>query len=327
MNVLAGDIGGTTARLALVDASGPIVHITHSRRYKSREFSGLTPIVRAFLEEIEERPERACFGIAGPVRNGRCTMTNLSWTVDVRALAAETELQHTVIVNDLVAAGYGLQRLPASDLVTLQSGTAVASVHGTKALIAAGTGLGQAFVTWDHGDYIAHASEGGHASFAARNHAEWRLVRFLTARFGEVSCERVICGTGLVNIYRYLCSDNGGPQLSSVGSLKPGADPAAFVTELALHDADPVASQSLDMFMAAYGAQAANFALSVLATGGVYLGGGIAPRIVNKLGNGTFLRAFLDKGRLSPTLARMPVHIVMNPNVGLIGAGILASRH
>jgi glucokinase len=326
MRVLAGDIGGTTSRLAMVSARERTVRITQSQHYRSRDYASLAPIVHSFLQDIDETPDRACFGIAGMVHDGRSTLTNLPWTLNVRSLAGEIGIPRTQLVNDMVAAAYGVQRVLPRDLVTLQAGHAAMRVRGPQAVIAAGTGLGQAFVTWEGDQYVAHASEGGHATFAARNDTEWQFARFLGARFGAVSCERVISGPGLVNIYRYLCGEDDGSRHESLAALKSAPDSAAWVTDLALHDADPIATQAVDMFMAAYGAQAGNFALSVLATGGVYLTGGIAPRIVSKLGNGTFMRAFLDKGRLSATLARIPVHIVIDPDVGLIGAGVLAAR-
>ena len=242
-------------------------------------------------------------------------MTNLPWTVDVRSLRVEIGIAGAEIVNDLVAAAHGLQRLGAQDLVTLQAGVAVsARAPATKALLSAGTGLGEAYLTWAGGHYTAHDSEGGHATFAARDEEEWALARSLIDQFGDASCERVISGPGLVNIYRHLTGD---PNTTNDG---------ATIVRKAMEANDPGAMHALDMFASAYGAQAGNLALTVMARGGIYLSGGIAPRIAEKLKDGTFMRAFLNKGRLSAVLSRIPVHIVMNPDLGIIGAAMLATR-
>ena len=315
MKVLAGDIGGTHSRLAIVDTAYRSFRILHKRRFKSQDYAGLTSVVLDFLSGVKEQPARACLGIPCPVRNGRCNTANLPWTVDVRSLRGEIGIPGAQIVNDLVAAAHGLQRLGADDLVTLQPGvTAAARAPATKALLSAGTGLGEAHLTWGGGHYTAHDSEGGHATFAARDDEEWGLARFIIDRFGDASCERVISGPGLVNIYRYLTGD---PNSTD--------DPAAIVRS-AMETSDPVATRALDMFASAYGAQAGNLALTVLARGGIYLSGGIAPRIANKLKDGSFMRAFLSKGRLSAVLSRIPVHIVINPDIGIIGAAMLAAR-
>ena len=325
MKVLAADVGGTNTRLALLDTDESRVRVLHSRRYKSREFPALTPIAVSFLQELDTQPTGACFGVAAPVRHGRAAMTNLPWTVDVRALAAAIGLPRTKVVNDLVAAGWGVQRLRPRDLVTLQPGRPLFNVTGTRALVGAGTGLGQAYVTWENDRYVAHASEGGHATFCPRSEDEWGLVQFLASRFGNASCERVVSGPGLVNIYRYLSLRSGGGT-TRAQELRTADDPAALIAQRALEDGDTVAACALEMFVSAYGALAGNAALTFMATGGVYLVGGIAPRILTSLRDGTFMRAFLDKGRMSGVLSGVPVHVVTNPDVGLIGAGILASR-
>jgi glucokinase len=326
MKVLAADVGGTNTRLALIDTDEGGLKVLHSRRYKSREFPALTPIAVSFLEELNTQPTRACFGVAAPVRHGRAAMTNLPWTVDVRALSAAIGLPRTKVVNDLVAAGWGVQRLRPRDLVTLQHGRPLFNVTATRALIGAGTGLGQAYVTWQNDRYVAHGSEGGHATFCPRSEDEWGLVQFLASRFGNASCERVVSGSGLVNIYRYLSTRSGSAGTLSLKDLKSADDPAALITQRALPGTDAVAARTLEMFVSAYGALAGNAALTFMATGGVYLVGGIAPRILTVLRDGTFMRAFLDKGRMSAMLSGVPVHVVINPDVGLIGAGVLASR-
>jgi glucokinase len=324
MRVLAGDIGGTSARLAIAEVHATSARLCHTRRFASTDFAGLVPIVQAFLAEAGEVPSRACFAIACPVIDGDCSATNLPWTIDVQALAEEINIPHTTVINDLRAVGLGLQRLSAADLVPLQSGDP--KQDGVIALIAAGTGLGQAFVTRDGGSYSVHSSEGGHVSFSARNEREWGLLAFLANTFEHVSYERVLSGPGLVNIYRYLADDGYAPEQTRVRLRMEQADPAAVISEEALAGTDELSGRALEMFVSAYGAQAGNLALTMMATGGVYIAGGIAPRIVPKLREGSFMTAFRSKGRLSDVLARIPVNIVVDPNVGLIGAALVAMR-
>lgn len=324
MRVLAGDIGGTNARLAIVDVSPAGLRVLHKRRLPSRDYPGLVPIVRTFLADIGEVPSRACFGIACPIVDGRCSPTNLTWSVDVRTLAAEIGIPMATVINDLHAVGHGLQRLGPADFVTLQEG--VPDEHGVIAIIGAGTGLGQAFLTWNGGGYRVHHSEGGHASFSARNELEWALFGSLTRRFGHVSSEHVLSGPGLVRIYRHLAAQAREADRDRVEAEMEGEDPAAVISRHALAGTDALSSRALDIFVSVYGAQAGDLALTVMATGGVYVAGGIAPRIVKKLTDGTFTTAFRDKGRLSDILARVPVRVIMNRGVGLIGAASVAAR-
>jgi glucokinase len=322
MRVLAGDIGGTNARLAMVDIDVKAVRLLHERRFASRDFPGLAPIVRAFLADVADEPSRACFGIACPVVSGRCSATNLPWTIDVPSLAAEIGIPRTTVINDFHAVGYGVQRLSPADLVALQAGEP--DERGVIALIGAGTGLGEAFLTWSGDGYRVHDSEGGHASFSARNDLEWGLLRALGSRLGHVSCERVLSGPGLVSIYRYLLASGCAEEQARVRTEMESDDPAAVIGRHALAGTDPLSTRALDIFASVYGAQAGNFALTVMATGGVYVAGGIAPRVVSRLRDGTFITAFRDKGRLSDVLARVPVHVIINPHVGLIGAAAVA---
>ena len=324
MRVLAGDIGGTSARLAIVDVDDTAVQVYHARRFASKAFSGIVPIVQAFLAEVSDRPSRACFAVACPVIDGECSGTNLSWTIDVRELADAIDVPHTKVINDLNAVGHGLRRLTPADLVTLQSGEP--NEQGTIAIIAAGTGLGEAFVTRSGETYSVHSSEGGHASFSARNARECGLLSALASTFGHVSYERVVSGPGLVSVYRYLAETGDVPEQARVRHRMEQSDPAAVISDEALSGTDRLSQCALEMFASAYGAQAGNLALTVLATGGVYVAGGIAPRIVPKLRDGAFMTAFLDKGRVSDVVARIPVNIIVNPHVGLIGAALVAMR-
>ena len=323
MKVLAGDIGGTHARLALVEVTDGATRIVHDRRFASRSAPGLAPIVRGYLAQAPAAPERACFGIAGPVVDGECRTPNLPWMVSAPALAADIGIPHTTIINDFDAAGYGLGRLGPADLVTLQPG--MRAEHGTIALIGAGTGLGQGFLVWDGGRYRVHASEGGHVNFAARDAVEWGLRGTLMDEFGHVSYERILSGAGLAHLYSYLAVTGFAAERPEVRLEMERDDPAAVVSRHALAGDDPLSVKALDIFASVYGAQAGNLALTVLATGGVYLAGGIAPRIIAKLGDGTFLAAFRGKGRLSDLVARIPVHVIMSPDVGLLGAAAAAA--
>jgi glucokinase len=325
MNVLAGDIGGTHARLAIVDIDSEGVRVLQERSFSSESFSGLPAIVRLFLTDFASRPDHACFGIPCPVADGRCVGTNLSWTIDARSLSSEIGIADVTLINDLHAVGEALQRLSREDLVTLQAGEPAS--HGVKAIIGAGTGLGQAFLAWTGNEYLVHDSEGGHGSFSPRNLEERRLLETLATKFGHVSRERIVSGPGLVNIYRHLAARFGERENGNIRAEMDRGDPAAVIGRHGLAGSDSLTARALDMFVSAYGAQAGNLALTVMAKGGVYLAGGIAPQILPKLRDGTFMSAFLEKGRLSSVLARVPVHVIVNTHVGVIGAACVAWRH
>jgi glucokinase len=322
--VLGGDVGGTNARIALVELDGRAARIARERKYPSREYPGLAPIVRHFCEEVATRPDRACFGIACPVVGDDCTAPNLPWTTNARRLAADIEIPRTSIINDFVAVGYGIESLGPSDLATLQEGKPVP--QGPIALIGAGTGLGQGFLFWERDHYRVLASEGGHGDFAPRGALQAGLLQFLERQFGRVSWERLLSGPGMVNAYRYLLASAVAAEQATVRTEMEREDPAAVIARHALAGTDRLSDQALDLFCEMLGAQAGNLALTVVATGGVYLAGGIAPRIVERLRSGPFLTAFRDKGRLSELLSRIPVHVIMNPNVALLGAGAVAGR-
>ncbi len=324
MKVLAGDIGGTNARLAIADVGAGAPRIVTERRYPSGEAPGLAPIVRRFLDAVGERVERACFGIAGPVVDGECRTSNLPWTVSARELARDLGIPGVTLVNDFVAAAHGVGCLGPRDLVTLQAGQPEA--HGSIALIGAGTGLGEGFLAWDGARHRVHASEGGHVDFAANDEASWTLRQALRDEYGRVSWERVLSGAGLAQLYRHFAATGAAAERPEVRREMEREDPAAVVTRHALAGDDALSAQALEAFVAAYGAQAGNLALTVLATGGVYLAGGIAPRIVAKLTGGTFLAAFRNKGRMADLMARIPVHVIVSPDVGLLGAARAAAE-
>lgn len=324
MNVLAGDVGGTNARLAVVEVADGRAVVRHQQTYPSAQYPGLAPIVRAFCGEVGTRPERACIGMACPVVEDECRATNLPWTVDARALAAHAGIPRVAVINDFRAVGYGLALLDPADLVTLQRGEP--KERAPIALIGAGTGLGEAFLLWCGDCYEVFSSEGGHGDFAPRDEREAGLARFLQRQYGHASRERVVSGPGIAQAYRYLTTTGVAPEQPAVRAELEREDPAAVITRHALAGTDPLCQLALDLFINAFGAQAGNLALTLLARGGVYLAGGIAPRIVPTLGAGGFLRAFRDKGRMSDFLANVPVHVITNPQVGLLGAAAVAAR-
>jgi glucokinase len=322
--VLAGDVGGTHARLALVELDGRGARVTRDGRYRSRDYPGLTPIVRRFYEEVGGRPDRACFGIACPVVGDDCTTPNLPWTINARELAVEIGIPRTTIINDFVAVGYGIELLGPSDLATLQEGSP--TQQAPIALIGAGTGLGQGFLLWEGDHYRVLASEGEHGDFAPSGDLQSGLLQFLRRQFGRVSWERLVSGPGIANIYHYLLASALAPEQTAVRDEMANEDPTAVIIRHGLAKTDCLSHRTLDLFCEIFGAQAGNLALTFVSTGGVYLAGGIAPRIVERLQQGQFLTAFRNKGRMSELLSRIPVHVIMNPNVAVLGAAAVAAR-
>jgi glucokinase len=324
MIVLAGDVGGTNARLAFVELEGSRARMVQRETYPSRDYPGLAAIVRRFCANAGSLPERACFGIACAVVGDDCSTPNLPWTVNGRELAAEIGIPRTTIINDFVAIGYGIEFLVPTDLATLQAGSPTA--HGPIALIGAGTGLGQGFLLWNGDHYLVLASEGGHADFAPRGKLQNGLLQFLSQEFGRVSWERLLSGRGIGNAYRYLRASGVAPEGETVRDEMEREDAAVVITRHALAGTDCLSDRALGLFCEILGAQAGNLALTVVSTGGVYLAGGIAPRIIERLKGGEFLAAFRDKGRLSELVSRIPVHVITNPYVGLLGAAAVAAR-
>jgi glucokinase len=316
--ILAGDIGGTNTRLALFERRGEDWRIRFEQTFPSRERPSLESTLEEFLAPHPVKITGASFGIAGPVRIGRCEATNLPWVVDAKNVAKRLRLPRVGLVNDLVANAHGICLLGSRDLVTLNKGARNAS--GNRALISAGTGLGEAGLLWDGQAHLPFASEGGHADFAPRNHLEMELLDYLMARHGRVSYERVLSGPGLANIYRFLRDSGKGQEPPWLAEQLGRGDPAPVISRLALAGESPLCSQALDLFVAIYGAEAGNHALKVMATGGVYLGGGIAPKIVARLKEPVFINAFKAKGRLGPLLLDIPVRVIMNPKTALLGA-------
>jgi glucokinase len=320
--ILAGDVGGTKVDLALYDFVEGKLTVSRDKIYRAKDYPGLEVIVKEFLGS--DHVTAACFGVPGPVRDGRLRLTNLPWTLDSRELAAGLVIQHVFLINDLEANGYGVAELTDDQMFTLNEGDS--TQPGNRALIAAGTGLGQCFLVWNGHQHTPYPSEGGHADYGPRNEDEIDLLRFLKQKYnGRVSYERVISGMGLTNIYEFLREVRGVDEPAWLAErIAAVPDPNAVITELALAAKSEICEKALDMFVSAYGAEAGNLALKVLSVGGLYIGGGIAPRIAEKLKDGTFMKAFTDKGRLSQLLINMPVRIILEPRAALLGAASYA---
>jgi glucokinase len=319
--ILAGDVGGTKVHLALFDfAEGKLSHV-RDKRYPAREYSGLEEIVHEFMGG--DKAFAACFGVPGPVREGRLRLTNLPWTLDSRELSAHLNIDYVFLINDLEANGYGIAELDVTQIYTLSEGDP--RQIGNRALISAGTGLGECFLVWDGRHHTPYPSEGGHCDFAPRNEDEIDLLRYLRQKYnGRISYERVISGQGLTNVYEFLREVRGIEEPAWLAERLRSEDPNAVITELAMAAKSEICEKTTDMFVSAYGAEAGNLALKILSVGGLYVGGGIAPRILEKLKDGSFVKAFTDKGRLSQLLVNMPLRVILESRTALIGAAAYA---
>jgi glucokinase len=325
--ILAGDVGGTKTVVALFEEVEGGLALVRDATFPSPEHRGLEEILLAFLAAgSETKPRAGCFGVAGPVVDGRLRTTNLPWELDETALTRATGLPRVKLLNDLEAAAYGMLYLKPDELHVLNSG-AQPGRKGNVAVIAAGTGLGEALLYWDGAQYHPIASEGGHADFAPQDDREIDLLRYLRDRFhGHVSTERVLSGPGLDNIYTFL-RDRGyyveSPQLAA--ALAQG-DPNAAITRLGLAGTEPLCVAALEMFATLYGAEAGNLALTCVALGGVFIGGGIAPKMLPVLAGGAFLRGFTAKGRFTEFMKKIEVRVALNPRAPLLGAAHYALR-
>jgi glucokinase len=331
--ILAGDVGGTKINLGVYRRDDSPAGVTRERseQFASEDFTNLVEVVRKFLRHVDVRAEdveSACFGVAGPVLDNVTRTPNLAWEIDGYALAAEVRLAKVLLINDLVATAEGMLVLRPDQLATLQEGEADAD--GNAVLIAAGTGLGMALLPRipSPGGFRLYpvATEGGHQDFAPRNAAELALRDSLARRYGRVSVERVVSGPGLVAIYQHLVETGAAPEDPELRDRMERTDPGSAISRAALEEGDPLAGRALDLFVAAYGAAAGNLALVGFATAGVFLGGGIAPKILPRLLDGPFLDAFRDKGRFRPLVERMPVRVVLNPRTAMLGAARVAAR-
>ena len=329
MRVLAGDIGGTNTRLQIAECDSGRCRTVRDQRFVSGSYDGLSSILRDFLKpETKQSIESVCLGIAGPIRENasgqRVKVTNLPWEIDSRALVREFGFPHARLINDFQVIGYGIEALNDGDFVVLQQGEPVA--RAPCAVIGAGTGLGQGILVWDRDHYEPIATEGGHATFGPNDDLQLELARYLLEKCSRASYERVLSGHGLVRIYDFAKTRGEAAESPAVAEAMKSGDAAAAITRAALERNDALANQALNLFVDVYGAQAGNLALTAGARGGVYIAGGIAPKILARLTDGRFMRAFLNKGKMSPYVAAIPVRVVTNPDVGLAGAALAASR-
>jgi glucokinase len=320
--VLAGDVGGTKTQLAVyaLNRSGALT-LVREQRFASKEYDHFEPLVRTFLHDGREVIEASVFGIPGPVLEGEVQLANLPWKITAANLSQATGCFRLRLMNDLETTAYGSLFLTADELLTIQPGN---QRRGNRAVIAAGTGLGQAFLFWDGFHHQPVATEGGHVDFAPRTDQDAALLTFLKKRYGRVSYERVVSGPGLVNILDFLREEQQKPITPSVEARLHTEDPAAVIGENGLSGECPTCAEAVALFLSSYGAQAGNLALTVMALGGVYIGGGIVTKLLPRLSTSDFLPAFLAKGRYHALMADIPVHVMLNPNTSQLGAAYAA---
>jgi glucokinase len=324
LRVLSGDIGGTNTRLAVFEVAGTRLQCMIERSYPSRDYTTLHDIIENFLSAADAHPEAACFGIAGPVRDNTVDVTNLPWRISAAEIAARFGLRRVDLLNDLEANAWGLRALDDRDFHTLNSGAE--DPAGNAAIIAAGTGLGEAGLYRDDGRYHPFATEGGHADFSPGSELEIELLRFLTARHGHVSWERLVSGPGLVNIHGFLVHHSGQDVADWLKHELQAGDPAAAISRAAQTGRDALCVEALALFVRLYGVEAGNLALKMMASGGLYIGGGIAPKILGQLESGAFMDAFRAKGRMQGLLEQMPVRVIINDRTALYGPAVFAGN-
>jgi glucokinase len=321
--ILAGDIGGTSTRLGIYEIKGKRLNLLAQETYPSRGTKGLEEIVAKFKHSNKFPAEFACFGIAGPVKQGRVEATNLPWTVDAAQLSLALSLPVVWLINDLEANAYGAAALKKKDFEVLNAGTA--DLTGNAAIISAGTGLGEAGFYFDGKRYRPFASEGGHVDFAPRNELEIELLRYLISKFGRASYERVLSGPGLKNLHAFLRDTGKGEEPAWFVEEVKSKDPSAVIATAALAGKCDLCVKALDLFVTIYGAEAGNLALKLKATRGVLIGGGIAPKILPKLKGAAFMQAFRDKGQMGALLGPIPVRVILNDKTALLGAALYAA--
>jgi len=317
--ILSGEIGATRTRLAAFETEGNSLKRVVEKVYMSQEHSGLSGIITDFIRTEGIPVQSACFGVAGPVKRGRSKISNLPWTIDARELAKQLKLNTVGLINDLEAYAYGIDALDSKDFVTLNEGSG--DEEGNRAVISARTGLGMAGLYWDGFRHHPFACEGGHADFAPRNGLGMELLTYLQKKYGRVSCERILSGPGIKNIYDFLRDANKVDEPQWLREQMAAAtDAPALISQLALEGKAAICDQTLSLFVSIYGAETGNCALNFLSTGGIFLGGSIAAKIVPKMKDPIFMQSFLDKGRMEQLLKEMPVKIVLNDDSGIIGA-------
>lgn len=321
MSILAGDIGGTKTRLAIVGQDADGVHIEREATLPSAGFSGLEALLDASGLLAARTWDAACFGVAGPVRGNRCKVTNLPWVVDGAALAAPLGLSAVRLINDLEAVGWGLDALPAASLERLHRGDG--APRGNQGIVAPGTGLGEAFRVWHDGRYLTYGSEGSHADFAAADERECLLQGWLAGQYGHVSWERLVSGPGITTLLRFVLENEGGEAAAPLAAALAAGDASAAVVEGA-REGDLLCVDVINWFLGLLGAEAGNHALKVMATGGVFIGGGIPPRLRDLIPASPFLERFFDKGRFRGLMQQIPVHLILDDRVALYGAAACA---
>jgi glucokinase len=315
--LLAGDIGATKTNLALLEAGGGLVPQTEAT-FKSANYPSLEAVVEQFLSDTGAQIERSVFGVAGPVIKGRTDATNLPWVISEEGLRRALGVAEAKLLNDVEATAYGVPHLAGTDLYTLND---AAPRSGTKAVIAPGTGLGEAVLLYQDERYYVVPSEGGHTDFGPTNLFEIELLRHLMGKFGHVSYERIASGKGMPNIYGYLKQHHFAEESPEVAeAFRQGRDPTPVIVKAAMDGICELSIGTLNAFVSILGAEAGNLALKVMATGGIYLGGGIPPKILSKLRDGTFMAAFVNKGRFAEMLSRIPVYVILNEQTALLGA-------
>jgi glucokinase len=325
--ILAGDVGGTKVHLALYNFDSGKLNVFREHKYPAHEFACLDGVVNDFLsrDDLDRSDVKAaCFGCPGPVRDGRIKLTNLPWALDVRELSHSLSIEHIFLINDLEANGYGIPELAPDKIFTLHEGDP--SAVGHRGLIAAGTGLGEAMLIWDGKlGHVPIPSEGGHCDFAARNETEIALLQYLRRTLeGRVSFERVVSGLGIKNVYAFCRDDRKMEEPGWLAERLADEDPNAVIGQCGEDGSSEICAETLRIFASAYGAEAGNIALKILAMGGIYLGGGIAPKILRTLKSGPFIDAFLDKGRMATILEAIPVRVILDDTCALLGAAAYA---
>ncbi len=317
--ILAADISGSTTRLALFDTYGNDLKMVSESTSVSTEHKSLEDAVCNFSNCEGAAVDRACIGVAGPVKKGRCDSSNLACVVDGRALARRLRIEHVSVINDVEAFAYAIDAMKSADLVTLNEGTR--DVEGNSAVISAGSGLGEAGLFWDGFRHHPFATEGGHSDFAPRNDVEVDLLRYLIKKNGRASYENILSGPGLQSVYEFLRDSKKAEEPSWLKEqISSSKHPAAAISAAGVEGKAPIASQALEIFTSVLAAEAGNVALSYLSTAGLYIGGGIAPHILKNLQQPEFMKTFAAKGRMQGLLESIPVRVVLNQQAGLIGA-------
>lgn len=325
MKILAGDVGGTKTELAIFESTQPDV-AQFEMHFVNREQTSFESMLQHFIQVAQQKVEHVCIAVAGTIINGHCAMPNLSWTLDEATIKKALLTENVKLINDLEATAYGVLGLPSDKFVVINEG--VANPSGNLALIAAGTGLGEAILfKTSNGDYQVSASEGGHVDYAPHNALEIELLQYLWGKFGHASWERVVSGMGIATMYEFLTKINTSVEPAQVQSeIMSATDRGAAVFKAAQSGDSPLSQQTIAMFVENYGAAAGNLALKALSTGGVYIGGGIAPKLLPYFTNSAFMQAFVDKGRFSPLMKNMPVKLVVEPKTALLGAASYAIK-